>query len=672
MRYPWRFWILYAIGVLAVGTALAALTHFTLKIEQAEALAQKRAELEDRVSQALWRIDSEILAPIVAEQATLPGLFYEPIKPLPQSKSGKGTIATFPRDYFVSPLLTEPSEFTLLHFQIDPWGRVVSPQIPEQDLALVDLSANPALEDAQAKMPVYEQRFQELKPNLDHDFLVACLPAENLPSTANSVNASWTLFNGDFYGNNAYSQQTAGKDVEQTAEQQAEVGLPPEAAFSQQAQSQAGSYIQSPYGVQQQQDSPGQALNQQQAAPPQQAAYPNAPPEALERLTSRNTRANYQAQIRQQAQENFLQSNDLSELVETEFSAKGVSQALWVDGKLLLARRATKGDEIRIQGSWLDWNKLRERILEGIRDVAPEADVAPATEINASDASRLSATLPLQLIVPTPTATLDWFAPARLSALAAWSCYLVVAALAAYFLHGVIQLAERRASFVSAVTHELRTPLTTLRMYAEMLSEDMVPEGERRRQYVRTLRLEAERLSHLVENVLAYARLERGRPSASLQLVALDELLAQCERPLAERASQAEMQWSMQIDPLAAAAICRTDPGVVEQILLNLVDNCCKYGRTDTAKRIALNATAAGKRVEITVSDDGPGVPPQQRTKLFRPFSKTDREAARSAPGVGLGLALSRRMARQLGGELAYKPLPGGGARFVLSLPVDA
>jgi signal transduction histidine kinase len=672
MRYPWRFWILYAVSLIAVGTALGALTHFALKIEQAEALAQKRAELEDRVSQALWRIDSEILAPIVAEQATLPAFFYEPIQPLPQPPSAKGAVATFPRDYFVSPLLTEPSEFTLLHFQIDPSGRVVSPQIPQEDLALVDLSANPELENAQAKMPVYERRFQELKPDLDHDFLVACLPAENLPATANSVNASWSLFNGDFYGNNAYGQQSAGPEAEQMAERLAAAEPPPEPPGSPQVSSQQGAYIQSPYGVQpQQQDLNPPAFEQQQVAPPQQAAYPNAAPEAVQGYASRSVRANYQAQIRQQAQENFLAANDLSELVETEFSAKGVSQALWIDGKLLLARRATKGDEIRIQGSWLDWNKLRERVLEGVRDLVPEADVAPVTELDAADASRLSATLPLQLVVPMPSATLDWFAPTRLSVLAAWACYLVVAALAAYFLHCVIQLAERRASFVSSVTHELRTPLTTLRMYAEMLSEDMVPEGERKRQYVRTLRLEAERLSHLVENVLAYARLERGRPSASLQLVAIDELLAQCERPLAERAAQAEMKWSMRIDPPAAAAICRTDPGVVEQILFNLVDNCCKYGRTETANRIELIATVAGTRIEIAVRDDGAGISPLQRAKLFRPFSKTDHEAARSAPGVGLGLALSRRMARQLGGDLAYKPLDSGGARFVLSLPIE-
>ena len=76
----------------------------------------------------------------------------------------------------------------------------------------------------------------------------------------------------------------------------------------------------------------------------------------------------------------------------------------------------------------------------------------------------------------------------------------------------MVALSERRGAFVSAVTHELRTPLTTFRMYAEMLAEGMVPSPEARQKYLETLRREADRLAHLVENVLQYARLERGRP----------------------------------------------------------------------------------------------------------------------------------------------------------------
>ena len=82
-------------------------------------------------------------------------------------------------------------------------------------------------------------------------------------------------------------------------------------------------------------------------------------------------------------------------------------------------------------------------------------------------------------------------------------------------LAGVVALSERRAAFVSSVTHELRTPLTTFRMYADMLARGMVPDAERRQQYLETLRTEAERLTHLVENVLSYARLERGRGGAA-------------------------------------------------------------------------------------------------------------------------------------------------------------
>ena len=92
-----------------------------------------------------------------------------------------------------------------------------------------------------------------------------------------------------------------------------------------------------------------------------------------------------------------------------------------------------------------------------------------------------------------------------------WGGAFLAVAAAAALLHGVMTLSERRAAFVSSVTHELRTPLTTFRMYAEMLANGMVPDAARRQEYYETLQRESERLTLLVENVLAYARLERGR-----------------------------------------------------------------------------------------------------------------------------------------------------------------
>ena len=108
-----------------------------------------------------------------------------------------------------------------------------------------------------------------------------------------------------------------------------------------------------------------------------------------------------------------------------------------------------------------------------------------------------------------------------------------------------------------------------------------------------------------------------------------------------------------------------TDVSVVEQILFNLVDNACKYG----AETVEVSVPACGGGIELRVRDHGPGISGAFRRKLFQPFSKSDREAADSAPGVGLGLSLCRGLARSLGGDLAPDGSVSDGACFVLTLP---
>ena len=144
-------------------------------------------------------------------------------------------------------------------------------------------------------------------------------------------------------------------------------------------------------------------------------------------------------------------------------------------------------------------------------------------------------------------------------------------------LVGVMSLSERRATFVSAVTHELRTPLTTLRMYAEMLAERMVPDEAKRRHYLRTIQVEADRLGHLVENVLAYAQLERGNPTGRLESTTPAVLVERVRERLAGRTSQAGMELVIEPHDGNTQVSVRADPGAVEQVLFNLVDNACKY-----------------------------------------------------------------------------------------------
>jgi signal transduction histidine kinase len=262
----------------------------------------------------------------------------------------------------------------------------------------------------------------------------------------------------------------------------------------------------------------------------------------------------------------------------------------------------------------------------------------------------------------------------QVSLLVAWACVLLAALAAGVLLRGTLALSERRAAFVSAVTHELRTPLTTFKMYSEMLAEDMVPDAAQRKSYLDTLCSEASRLSHLVENVLAYARLERGSARQRLEHVTLGELIERVKPRLTQRADQAEMKLVTDADAPALQTSVQVDVAAVEQILFNLVDNACKYAAPAATERVihleALPAEGQGRFAMLRVRDHGQGLSAEAARRLFQPFSKSATEAARTAPGVGLGLALCRRLSRNLGGELRWDASVRDGACFVLTLPL--
>jgi signal transduction histidine kinase len=206
-------------------------------------------------------------------------------------------------------------------------------------------------------------------------------------------------------------------------------------------------------------------------------------------------------------------------------------------------------------------------------------------------------------------------------------------------------------------------------MYTEMLSEGMIQDEGKKKRYLDTLRKEAIRLGHLVENVLSYARIERGRARAVPETILVQDMIHRFEERLRDRATQVDMTVSLELDAEGGAAPIHVDSSAVEQILFNLVDNACKYASGATDRRIHVRARRGGKGVEIIVSDHGPGIRGETRKTLFSPFSKSAHEAANSAPGVGLGLALSRRLARSMKGDLRYQDAPGGGSEFVVSYP---
>jgi signal transduction histidine kinase len=195
----------------------------------------------------------------------------------------------------------------------------------------------------------------------------------------------------------------------------------------------------------------------------------------------------------------------------------------------------------------------------------------------------------------------------------------------------------------------------------------MITDQAKRLDYLRKLRHESLRLSHLVENVLAYSRLSGPRRGPARQRITLGELVERSYDNLADLSARAGMQLVVEAAPEAAAVIVEADVAAVEQILVNLVDNACKYAAGADDRRIRVAAAREGSRGVIRVIDDGPGIAPAQRRGLFRDFSRSAADAAGNSPGVGLGLAISRRLARQMRGELRLEKTARG-AMFALQL----
>ncbi|MEM9461898.1 MAG: HAMP domain-containing sensor histidine kinase [Myxococcota bacterium] len=347
----------------------------------------------------------------------------------------------------------------------------------------------------------------------------------------------------------------------------------------------------------------------------------------------------------------------------------GPARPTWVEGELVVVRQVELDGLTALHGSWLDWPRLRDRLRVEIGDLLPDARLVPTKADTDDDVHHLLATLPVRLEPGSPPAvtTKAWIALAP-SLLLGWLGTLAAALAVFAVLRWSLALSERRAAFVSAVTHELRTPLTTFRMYAEMLGEGMVAPAKRDH-YVATLRREADRLGELVENVLAYSRIESERAPLAGQVLGISELLASVTGRLQERCDAAQLELRVQVPPEVSEVPVRVDPAAVEQILFNLVDNAAKYAPSRQAPHVELGGALAPRgRIALWVRDHGPGIDPAEHKSIFEPFAKARAHASGTKPGVGLGLALCRRLARQLGGDLRVEAA-NPGARFVLTMP---
>ena len=228
-----------------------------------------------------------------------------------------------------------------------------------------------------------------------------------------------------------------------------------------------------------------------------------------------------------------------------------------------------------------------------------------------------------------------------------------------------IRLAEQRVSFVNRVSHELRTPLTNLLLNADLALDDPgLAEGKVRRR-LGLIREETSRLSRIVDNVLAFARMEQGQRDERVAICDIGTIVGEIREnfsPIFERKSiicQFE-------DELTTAV--PVDRDALSQILSNLLSNIEKYAGEGAKAR--LHVAIEKTQLLIEVEDDGPGIAFNARQRIFLPFERAGSRVDEGATGTGLGLAISRELAERMGGRLVLVPTAKG-AKFRLTIPLD-
>jgi signal transduction histidine kinase len=235
------------------------------------------------------------------------------------------------------------------------------------------------------------------------------------------------------------------------------------------------------------------------------------------------------------------------------------------------------------------------------------------------------------------------------------------------------QLARQRSQFAASAAHELRTPLAGLRMYSEMLAEGL-GDPSRAKDYAHRVAEEAARLGRVVSNVLGFTRLERGALQVRPEPGDLAAVVRDCierQRPALEAAG-ARIEISVADDPAV-----KFDRDAVAEILQNLIDNAEKYSRSAKDRCIQVSVSSwhegreegwfVGSGAIISVSDRGPGIPPDMRRRLFRPFARGGHDDAPA--GLGLGLALVKALAEAHRGTVRYEARSDDGSIFMVFLP---
>ena len=229
------------------------------------------------------------------------------------------------------------------------------------------------------------------------------------------------------------------------------------------------------------------------------------------------------------------------------------------------------------------------------------------------------------------------------------------------------QLENTRQEFVANVSHELRTPLSLIKGFVETLREGAKNDPAVAERFLEKIERHTDRLTFLIEDLLTLSKLQSGQTVLNLQRVALREAV---QRTLDDLQARAAEKHSTLDNQVSTGLHARADAERLQQVLSNLVDNAIKYGRA--GGRVTLGARVLdGARVELSVRDDGPGIPPDSRERVFERFYRVDKARSREQGGTGLGLAIVKHIVQAHGGEVRVESEMGRGTTFFFTLPND-
>ena len=277
----------------------------------------------------------------------------------------------------------------------------------------------------------------------------------------------------------------------------------------------------------------------------------------------------------------------------------------------------------------------------------------------------------LTLYPEDPGLFVSLFRPGQSLFLYIFIAIVIILAFGLFFtiqtVNNELHLSKMKSYFISTVSHEFKSPLTSIRQMAEMLVHDRVPSPERQRKYYTSILKQSERLSHLINNILDFSKMEEGKRSFLFEKTDIVPVV----RDIVETFRQHNVDQGFLIDLLIPEPLPDVvfDREAMEQVIHNLLDNACKY--SGDSRKIEVHLSSKGNKIIISVIDHGIGIKKDDLDKIFGRFYRAGEELTQTVKGSGIGLTIVKQIVEAHHGEITVESSPGRGSKFMITIPLS-